>query len=71
MDIRAFFRQFQRWPTIRAVPPATGSAVATPPTVRYVRGCDLPQDVDAASIEPWRVDPSGEQWYRVAEHGHA
>ena len=67
MDIRAFFRQFRRWPTIRAVPTLDVSATAPPPNIRYVRACDLPFDIDASSVEPWRTDAGGEQWFRIVE----
>lgn len=52
---------------IRGVPPDPHQATAPPTVTRYVPESDLPADVDA---EPWRTDPSGEQWYRIEGHGN-
>lgn len=67
MNIRAFFRHFQRWPVIRAVPPLRDHATAPRPRIRYVRACDLPRGIDASSVDLWRIDGDGEQWVRVME----
>ena len=48
---------------IRAVPPAVSAATAT---VRYVRGREIPPDIDPSNIKPWRTDAAGERWYLVS-----
>ncbi len=52
--------------TIRAVPDGHPGCLAVEdlPTFTYCPQSDLPPML-AAEAEPWRVDASGEQWYRL------